>query len=347
MIPLAFHGHNKPVTCIQFNPDGDLLFTGGKDGLVNVWRTDDGERIGTYKGHRAVLDLCCNRTTTLLATAGMDFKTMLWRVETGEELATIEQDAIVRAVSFSHDDRLLFSVVDGMREMKPSIRLYNMPEWLGAETRSNKFNACVHYETPEKILYATWGPTNDHIYYGSEDGSVAILDVETQSELTYGMPHNGEVRKIHFDPTYRTIVSASKDKTAKLLDSRTLKTIATYTTDMPVNDADVSPIADHVVLAGGTDAVDVTTTNDPSGKFNARFYHKVHEDMLGQVHCHFGTIHRVAFHPSGKGFATGAEDGFAKIHMFDPSYYRSPGSIPAWHARTEEEDEDASQDAAE
>lgn len=270
----------------------------------------------------------------------MDFKTNIWEVETGRLLDTIEAQSIVRSVGFAHDDSMFFTVTDGMREVKPCLSFYNLPDRLHhGQPAQGKYNPCIEYSTPEKIMYAVWGPTNDSVYFGSDDGSVSILDVETQQETVNVCCHKEEVRRVNFDPEYRTLITASKDKTALLLDMRTLKTIQTYKADMPINDANISPKGDHVLLAGGTEAVDVTTTGGQD-KFGARFYHKVYGEYLGQIFCHFGTIHRVCFHPTGKGFATGAEDGFAKLHMFENSYWKSAGATPSWTPPEDNDDDD-------
>ncbi len=70
-------------------------------------------------------------------------------------------------------------------------------------------------------------------------------------------------------------ISASKDSCAKLYDSDTLECLKTYKTDRPVNSASISPKFDHVVLGGGQEAMDVTTTSTKIGKFDARFFHMV------------------------------------------------------------------------
>ena len=44
------------------------------------------------------------------------------------------------------------------------------------------------------------------------------------------------------------VLSASKDNTAKLLDSETLDVIKTYRTERPVNSAAISPVKDHVSI---------------------------------------------------------------------------------------------------
>ena len=46
--PILLKGHDGPLTCVKYNKDGDLLFTTCRRGRINLWYSDDGERIGTY-----------------------------------------------------------------------------------------------------------------------------------------------------------------------------------------------------------------------------------------------------------------------------------------------------------
>ena len=50
-----------------------------------------------------------------------------------------------------------------------------------------------------------------------------------------------------------------------------------------MNSAAISPIREHVVVGGGQDAMDVTTTSTKIGKFDARFFHMVFEEEFGRV----------------------------------------------------------------
>ena len=333
--PIALHGHQKPVTMVKYNREGDLLFSTSKepDGIA-VWYTKTGERLGTYKGgHKTVSSCDVNCASTLLATCGGDFKVNLWDVQSGANLACIEHVAPVRCVQFAHDDSVFFSVSEAKMGQKSTIALFHLPSQLGVAPVNTKFNPYTTFETPENILFAEWGPTNDTIYFGSEDGTVSILDVETMKEKQVVQVHGAEVRKIHFDSQYHTLVTASKDMSAKLIDSRDLKTITTYKADVPVNDASISPRADHVLIGGGTEAQDVTTTGG-SSKFEVKFYHKVlgGDKPMGSIRSHFGTINTVAFHPSGNSFASGAVDGFVKLQTFDEAYNSAPGAVPCWSA---------------
>ena len=75
------------------------------------------------------------------------------------------------------------------------------------------------------------------------------------------------------------------------------------------------------MIGGGQEAMDVTTTSTRVGKFDARFFHLVFEEEFGRVKGHFGPINSLAFHPDGKAYASGGEDGYIRLHNFDPSYF--------------------------
>ena len=51
-----------------------------------------------------------------------------------------------------------------------------------------------------------------------------------------------------------------------------------YPTERPVNSAAISPLKNHVVLGGGQEAMDVTTTTSKAGKFEARSVNKGHHE---------------------------------------------------------------------
>lgn len=49
--PIIIQGHERPLTMVKYNREGDLLFTAAKDHRPCLWYADNGERIGTYEGH--------------------------------------------------------------------------------------------------------------------------------------------------------------------------------------------------------------------------------------------------------------------------------------------------------
>ena len=64
--PLLLKGHERPLTTVCYNREGDLLFTAAKDPVPCVWYSHNGERVGTYKGHSgAVYSLDVDRPPPL------------------------------------------------------------------------------------------------------------------------------------------------------------------------------------------------------------------------------------------------------------------------------------------
>lgn len=55
MRPIILKGHERSITAVKYNRDGDLLFSASKDARPVVWYTDNGERLGTYNGHNGTI----------------------------------------------------------------------------------------------------------------------------------------------------------------------------------------------------------------------------------------------------------------------------------------------------
>lgn len=53
--PLMLQGHERAITQIKYNREGDLLFSAAKDAKPNVWWSLNGERLGTFNGHGGVV----------------------------------------------------------------------------------------------------------------------------------------------------------------------------------------------------------------------------------------------------------------------------------------------------
>ncbi|CCW69243.1 unnamed protein product [Phytomonas sp. Hart1] len=353
---VALHGHMKGVTMLKFNADGDLLFSSSRDTDCSVcgWYAKTGEMMGSYttvgkpgnsRGFDpAMVALDVNRHSTLLATASAGEETMLWSVETGALLGTVARPLSSGAsVGFSHDDALLMVATKGRASMKSGIQLYHLPfttppageDIAPARTAFNP-TSTFETESPEMITWASWGMTNDTIYF-SEGAFMHILDVETNKVIRSREIHPGYViNRFKFDADALTLATASTDCTACLLDQRELSILQTYQSDVPINDVSISPVADHVILGGGMDAAAVTTQGSQS-TFEVKFFHRVHGTQLGQLRCHFGTITAMTFHPDGHGFASASYDGLIKLYRFDENYATAPGSVPLWSLKSNEQ----------
>ena len=101
---------------------------------------------------------------------------------------------------------------------------------------------------------------------------------------------NQPITDLQWSPDRTYFITASKDKTSKLVSARDLTVLKTYVADTPLNSACITRKKDFVILGGGQAAMEVTQTAARQGKFEARFYHKIFEDEIGRVRGHFGPL---------------------------------------------------------
>ena len=183
---------------------------------------------------------------------------------------------------------------------------------------------CTDDSKLTKITSAVWGPLSEFVITGHENGHINQFSAKTGQILKTVKDQDQHAKQINdmqssVDSTM--VISASKDNTAKLFDSTSLDCIRTFKTQRPVNSAAISPDMAHVVLGGGQEAMDVTTTSSRMGKFEARFFHVATEEEFGRVKGHIGPINSVAFHPDGKSYSSGGEEAIVRIHYFDREYF--------------------------
>lgn len=315
-------GHERPLTFLKYNRDGDLLFSCAKDHTPTVWYGHNGERLGTYRGHNGAV-WCCDvsRDSTRLITSSADQTAKLWNVETGTQLFSFNFESPARAVDLAIGDKLVVITTDPFMELPSAIHIKRIEKDLSKQTADSVLTITG---IKGRINRAVWGPLNSTIISGGEDSVVRIWDSETGKLLRESDKETGHQKPItslcksadgsHF-------LTGSLDKSARLWDIRTLTLIKTYVTERPVNAVAISPLLDHVVIGGGQEASHVTTTDRRAGKFEAKFFHKILEEEIGGVKGHFGPINSLAFNPDGRSFASGGEDGYVRLHHFDPDYF--------------------------
>ncbi|KAL0483925.1 translation initiation factor 3 subunit Eif3i [Acrasis kona] len=319
MKPFLLHAHTKPISWIKFNREGDLIFVASKDALVTVWHTHNGELLGSYQHSGAVTCLDVDDSTTRLITACADQNAYLWDIQTGKLICQYSQSTPVRSIQFAEGGNLFLCVTDASYKNTPSIQIYSIPKELYESNKpcEKKQIARLKIEQDVKITHAVWGPLNETIICGCVDGSIRQYDSTSGQCLGKSEDHHKDIIKIALSKDKMLLISASLDNTAKLYETKTLELLKTYKSNEPVNTAAISPYKNHIVLAGGIAAQDVTLSLGKSTYFNSKFFHKVFENKLGEVRGHFGPIHILAFTPDGHGFASGGEDGYVRLHYFD------------------------------
>jgi len=322
MKPILLHGHERSLTMIKYNTQGDLLFSCSKDSKPSVWYSSNGERVGTYNGHQgAVWCLDIDNDTSQLVTGCADDSAKIWDCSTGKQLYHMDTPTGVRTCCFSSNKNTLVLSTDANRNKPSYLMFYDLRD--SSQMKGNKPGMTLQGGTKDnKVTAAVWSPNDETFLTGHSNGTITAWDPKTGSEVTRQKCHEEAINNMQPSMDRTMFISASRDHTAKLWDCRSLKHQKTYKTEHPVNSAAISPLRDHIILGGGQDHDKVTQTDSRAGKFVVRFYHLVFEQEIGRVKGHFGPINTVAFHPSGRSFASGGEDGYIRLHTFNDDYFR-------------------------
>jgi translation initiation factor 3 subunit I len=322
MRPILLSGHERALTQIRYNLDGDLIFSVSKDQQICVWFSHNGERLGTYHGHvGAIWTVDVEPTSTMIATGSADNTIRLWEVKTGRCLKVWEFPTAVKRVEFNEDGTKLLGVTEKRMGYLSNIVVLDINPDVNAEQSEERVMTIVCDES--KATVAGWSYMSKYIIAGHEDGSISQYDAKTGDLLDNVPIHelNNPIVDLQWSTDRSYCITACKDKTSKLISAKDLTVIKTYVADTPLNSATMTPKKDFVILGGGQAAMDVTTTAARQGKFEARFYHKIFEDEIGRVRGHFGPLNTVAADPTGKSYASGGEDGYVRVHHFDKGYF--------------------------
>jgi translation initiation factor 3 subunit I len=323
-------GHERPITTIKFNYDGDLLFSASKDLVPSVWRADNGERLGTFNGHKGtVWDLDCDRFTTRLLTASADATCRLWKCETGECLFVFNHRGPVRGVAWAEGSRKFATISDPFVEHNSKIRVFDCPE-NGDLTDDDVMEIDLPKIGGKRVnpTNIQWTGNNEDLLVAFDNGEIRLYDPETGDLKEEIQAHDKKINRLRFNRDKTLFITSSADFTSKLFDPVDLKHLKTYRTDRPVNDAVISNKKDHILVGGGQDAMSVTTTSGKVGKFETRFFNMVYEDEFGSVKGHFGPINALDINPTGRSYASGAEDGYVRLHLFDKDYLDMKDPVP-------------------
>ncbi|MCJ1356371.1 MAG: translation initiation factor eIF3 subunit [Icmadophila ericetorum] len=322
MRPILLQGHERALTQVKYTSDGDILFSVAKDQIICAWFTANGERLGTYHGHQGALwTIAIDPTTTILASGAADNTVRLWEVRTGKCIKVWSFNTAVKRVEFNEDGTQLLAVTEKRMGFLGTIVVFNVKCDVDAEQDDEPFMTITCDDS--KPTFAGFSFLSKYIIAGHENGSVSQYDGKTGELIFNEQVHeeNGLITDLQWSSDRTYFITASKDKTAKLTSARDLQVLKTYVADTPLNTAAITPKKDFVIVGGGQAAADVTTTSSRQGKFEARFYHKIFEDEIGRVKGHFGPLNTIAVDPQGRGYASGGEDGYVRVHHFDKGYF--------------------------
>jgi translation initiation factor 3 subunit I len=248
----------------------------------------------------------------------------MWDCQTGELLETFNHRGPVRGVSWAEDNRRFATISDPFVEHNAKISIFDIEDGT---------DPILEIDIPKEakrvnMTNITWTCLNEHLFVSFDNGYVKLYHPESGDIVDSVELHEKKINRIQFNRDKTLFITSSADFSSKLYDAVHLEHLKTYKTDRPVNDAVISEHKDHILLGGGQEAMSVTTTAGKVGKFETRFFHLVYQEEFGSVKGHFGPINALAINPNGRNYASGAEDGYVRLHHFDKSYLDMKDPVP-------------------
>ncbi len=154
----TLRGHQGDVYCVQFAPDGETLFSCGKDRTIRAWEAASGKLLRTFRGHQGEVNTVAAVSAALVASASDDGTVRLWDADSGNEVRRLEgHDAIVFGMDVTSDGRWLVS-----GDQAGTIRLWDL------KTGEQQWSR----EKLSPIESLSFSPRDEAIVSGHSDGSV-------------------------------------------------------------------------------------------------------------------------------------------------------------------------------
>jgi len=365
----TLHGHERPVTFITWNRDGNLLFTCGKDKIVCVWSSPDGECLGTYGGHSGAVWACSvTADSRWLVTSGADRLVIVWEARTSRELARVELPGVVRFVEWAGA---------GSTPNPVSERFVTCHNRFGAHPPAVtvwRFDGTAIEELlrisslPTAATQARWGRGDYFVASAHDNGELVFWRADTGAEVRRLKAHEASISKFDFSSDRELVATVSHDKSLRVWDlgkGSEWKLLYKADTDRPLNAVAIGSLTRAVatappaqrpphcsiIAAGGQDVRDVAATSSATDQFGTLLFRLgTAESFPCQLQAdsvtkgHFGPVHTLSFARNGSAIASGSEDGCVRIHLFETSSATAASTTASAGASSDLKEESKSPD---
>lgn len=188
--------HWKPARCAVFHPEGQILASGGEDG-VRLWDATTGNE-QAFLAAGPVIGLAYLGDGKTLATAGADGRITTWDPVTEKKQTTGPGpvDPVRCAVFAADGESMAWGLEDG--------RVI-----FGSRQASSLGRLKGHKGPVRCLAFSSDGKT---LASGGEDGLIKIWDIATAADIGRLTGHEGAVLAVAFGPKDKTLASGGEDQ---------------------------------------------------------------------------------------------------------------------------------------
>lgn len=274
-------GHSSSITDVAFSPDGTRIVTASNDGTARVWKAETGAQLAVLRGDQAAVTAARFADNSDVVTGSDDGTIRLWYALAEPELAVLAQLPVpVQRAQFLPGDRVLAVTKDG--------RAYIIA--------LNGHTVTTRRAPPQPPLESVTG------IRATVNGRLVVLKEPDGSEVVL-RGHRGRVTSVRFSADGAQVVTASRDRTARIWDAPSGTLLHTLSGHHGVvNDAEFSPDGRWIVTAGpGTAALWSADT----------------AELLFYLRGHYGALTSASFDATGTRVLTSGEDGTVRTYTCD------------------------------
>ncbi|MBI3411651.1 MAG: hypothetical protein HY040_25255 [Planctomycetes bacterium] len=201
--------HDGPVHAVRFI-DAKRVISASADKQARVWTSS----LVWQKAHQgAVRQAFFSPKGDQIFSAGDDKTVRIWNAGDGKDIRTIAaHDGPVAGMSLSADGaRLATTAAD------KTVKIWNLTAKAGSPEENKP---AVAFALPAAAQSVTLSPNGQRIALGiGEQGNlIRVYDIALGREIQALAEHAGPIKALQFLPDNRTLLTASADKNAKLLD---------------------------------------------------------------------------------------------------------------------------------
>ncbi len=281
----TLEGDTQSVLFASFSSDGMRILSASADNTLRIWNTQTTQPFHTLIGHNStVWGVSCSPNSKLVASSSYDKTVKIWDVQTGDCMQTLKGHSfVVGCASFSPDGKRIVSA-----SYDKTVRFWDVQtgESLGS------------LERPNWIRFVFFSPDGERVVF-SDDDTVRIWNPKTGIFRKFE-GHSGVVTSASFSPDGKFLVSSSGDKTLRIWNVQTGKTVHTLRghTDW-VTSAAFSPDGNRIVSSSSDKTIRI---------WNART-----GDRLLTIKSHNEKVTSASFSPDGKWVITSSLDSTIRI----------------------------------